>query len=128
MLAATASHAALPWHGAERGQVGVGKTRSRGVAAPVPSGGSRRNRASRVDVRRARTTLLLLMALAGTLRVALIGSGFIAEVHLLALRAIPGVEVVALCDTVLARAERLARRHRVPRVFGSVAELLDARV
>lgn len=72
--------------------------------------------------------LPLLMAPAGTTRVALIGSGFIADVHLMVLRAMPGVEVVALCDTVLARAERLARKHRIPRVFGSVAELIAARI
>jgi len=67
------------------------------------------------------------MALAGT-KVALVGSGFIADVHLQVLRSLRGVEVVALCDTVRARAERLARKHRVPKVFGSVDELLAAGV
>ena len=40
-------------------------------------------------------------------RIALIGSGFIADVHLMALRRMPGVRVTALCDTVRPRAERL---------------------
>ncbi|GDY02045.1 hypothetical protein LBMAG49_13740 [Planctomycetota bacterium] len=68
------------------------------------------------------------MAQAGTTRVALIGSGFIADVHLLALRAMQGVQVVALCDTVLPRSKRLARRYGVPHVFGTVAELIAAKV
>jgi predicted dehydrogenase/nucleoside-diphosphate-sugar epimerase len=57
-------------------------------------------------------------------RTALVGSGFIADVHLQVLRAVPGVEVVALCDAVPARAERLARRHGVPKVAGDPGELL----
>jgi predicted dehydrogenase/nucleoside-diphosphate-sugar epimerase len=59
-------------------------------------------------------------------RTALVGSGFIADVHLQVLRAVPGVEVVALCDAVPARAERLARRYGVARVVADVAELLAA--
>ncbi|MBX3464655.1 MAG: Gfo/Idh/MocA family oxidoreductase, partial [Planctomycetes bacterium] len=59
-------------------------------------------------------------------RTALVGSGFIADVHLQVLRTLPGVEVVALCDPVRERAERLARRHRVPRTVASVDELLAA--
>ncbi|MBL9079521.1 MAG: Gfo/Idh/MocA family oxidoreductase [Planctomycetes bacterium] len=57
-------------------------------------------------------------------RLGLVGAGFIADVHLQVLRAVAGVEVVALCDAVRSRAERLARRHGVPRVCGDVAELL----
>lgn len=54
----------------------------------------------------------------------MIGSGFIADVHLQVLRAVPGVEVVAICDPVLARAERLARRHGVPRAVADYQDLL----
>ena len=36
-------------------------------------------------------------------RVALVGTGFIADTHLSALREVPAVEVVALCDVNLAR-------------------------
>ncbi len=61
-------------------------------------------------------------------RIALIGSGFIAEVHLMALRSVPGVLVTALCDTVRARAERMARRHGIEAVFDNVDALCDARV
>ncbi|HEX6810223.1 MAG TPA: Gfo/Idh/MocA family oxidoreductase [Planctomycetota bacterium] len=59
-------------------------------------------------------------------RVALVGCGFIAEVHLQVLRAVAGVEVVAVCDRQRARAERLAKKAGVRAVFGSVAELLAA--
>ena len=38
-------------------------------------------------------------------RVALVGTGFIAYLHLEALREVASVEVVALCDVALARAE-----------------------
>ncbi len=68
------------------------------------------------------------MADTGTTRIALIGSGFIAEVHLQVLRAVPGVRVTAVCDAVRARAERLARRHGIGQVFDSVDALLAARV
>ncbi len=68
------------------------------------------------------------MADTGTTRIALIGSGFIADVHLQVLRGMAGVRVTALCDTVPTRAERLAKRHGVPAVFGSVEALLAAGV
>ncbi len=61
-------------------------------------------------------------------RIALIGSGFIADVHVQALASVPGVEVAALVDPVLSRAQALARRHGIARAFASVAELLAADV
>ncbi|HEX5052489.1 MAG TPA: Gfo/Idh/MocA family oxidoreductase [Planctomycetota bacterium] len=57
-------------------------------------------------------------------RVGLVGSGFIADVHLQVLRAVPSVVVVALCDPQRTRAERLARTYGVEHVFASVDELL----
>ncbi|MCA8967628.1 MAG: Gfo/Idh/MocA family oxidoreductase, partial [Planctomycetes bacterium] len=59
-------------------------------------------------------------------RVALLGSGFIADVHLTVLAAIRGVEVVALCDPARSRAERLAKKHRVPHAFADLDEMLAA--
>jgi len=44
------------------------------------------------------------------IRVALVGAGFIAEVHAEALRTCAGVQVVAICDTDRTRAEGVARR------------------
>jgi len=46
----------------------------------------------------------------GETKVALLGAGFIADFHLEALRRVPGVSVVGVCDLSLARAERLAAR------------------
>ena len=56
-------------------------------------------------------------------RIALIGSGFIADVHLQVLALMEGVKVTALCDTVRARADRLAKKHGIPQVFDSVEAL-----
>lgn len=62
----------------------------------------------------------------GPLRLALVGAGYMADIHVLALRALRGVKVVAVCDPVRARAERLARRAgRSARVETSVDELLE---
>jgi predicted dehydrogenase/nucleoside-diphosphate-sugar epimerase len=59
-------------------------------------------------------------------RTALVGSGFIADVHLQVLRGMPGVRVVALCDPARARAERLAAKHRVPAVYQDLEAMLAA--
>lgn len=56
-------------------------------------------------------------------RVALIGTGFIADVHMQALRAVPDVEVVAVCDPQRERAERLARKYGIRHVGSSIAEV-----
>ncbi|MCR9245399.1 MAG: Gfo/Idh/MocA family oxidoreductase [bacterium] len=59
-------------------------------------------------------------------RVAMIGSGFIADVHLMVLRAAKDVEVIALVDPATARAERLAKKYGVPATYASVDDLLAA--
>ncbi|MEC8653841.1 MAG: Gfo/Idh/MocA family oxidoreductase [Planctomycetota bacterium] len=56
-------------------------------------------------------------------KLALIGSGFIADVHLQVLKSVRDVEVVALCDVAVERAEQLAKQHGVPRTFASIDEL-----
>jgi predicted dehydrogenase/nucleoside-diphosphate-sugar epimerase len=65
-------------------------------------------------------------AAAGPTRVVLVGGGFIADVHLQVLRAVPGVRVVAICDPQRTRAERLAKKHGVPVAVASLAEALAA--
>jgi len=52
-----------------------------------------------------------------------VGAGAIADVHLEVLAGLPGVEIVAVCDPDLPRAERAARRFSVPRATRDVAEL-----
>lgn len=61
---------------------------------------------------------------AGKRRVALLGAGYIADWHALALSSVEGVELAAVCDRVQARAEALARKFGVPRVYGSLEEML----
>jgi predicted dehydrogenase/nucleoside-diphosphate-sugar epimerase len=59
-------------------------------------------------------------------RVALIGAGHVAGAHLDALRRVPDVRVVAVCDPVRERAQRLAARARGARAFAGLDELLAA--
>jgi predicted dehydrogenase len=63
-----------------------------------------------------------------SLRVGLIGSGFIAkQKHLPAWQRLGSkAQVVALCDPQVAQAEELAKAHRVPKVYGDVQEMLRA--
>lgn len=60
-----------------------------------------------------------------TIKVAIIGSGFIGPAHLEAIRRLGFVEVVALCDSSQAAAEEKARRYHIPHAYGDVAELLQ---
>jgi predicted dehydrogenase/nucleoside-diphosphate-sugar epimerase len=56
--------------------------------------------------------------------IAIVGAGFIAKLHAEVLRGIPGVRLVAVCDTDRTRAESFARAWSVPNVFGAVDELI----
>lgn len=64
----------------------------------------------------------------GSTRVALVGTGTIADTHLEILRTVPGVELVAVCDANRERAERAARRFGVRRALTAVEELAGAGV
>src|SRR5580704_6877539 len=61
-----------------------------------------------------------------THRIALLGTGYIADWHAKALAAIPGAQLVAVCDKNASRAAAFARAHGVPAVFGSTADMLSA--
>ncbi len=61
-----------------------------------------------------------------TLRVAVIGAGYVATHHLAALTRLNRVEVVGLCDSNTSAAETLAKRFRIGRIAGSLAELVEA--
>lgn len=56
-------------------------------------------------------------------RVAVVGAGRVSAAHLDALRRLADVEVVAVCDPALDRAQRAARAAGVPHAVASVAEL-----
>jgi predicted dehydrogenase/nucleoside-diphosphate-sugar epimerase len=55
------------------------------------------------------------------------GAGYVASRHLAALRDLPFVEVVGICDTDRKKAEDLAARFGIPGVFSSLAAMADAR-
>lgn len=63
------------------------------------------------------------------LRVAVIGAGGIAQIaHLPILRRLPGVTVVAICDSDLPKARALATRFDVPETYDDIEDVLhDAR-
>ncbi|MDX2036734.1 MAG: NAD-dependent epimerase/dehydratase family protein [Isosphaeraceae bacterium] len=60
-------------------------------------------------------------------RTAILGTGFIAEWHMKALRALPNARVVAVCDLDPARARTFATKHRIDAVFSSVSELIASK-
>lgn len=58
-------------------------------------------------------------------RVGLLGCGGIADVHARALESVPGVSLVAVCDSDRAKALALQKRYAVEGVFASLDEMLD---
>ena len=59
-----------------------------------------------------------------SLRVALIGCGRISSQHIAALKALPGVEIVAVCDLDERRARQVATRHAIPRCYADAETLM----
>jgi len=58
-------------------------------------------------------------------RVAVVGAGAIAQVaHLPVLRKLPGVEVAAICDNDVSKAQALATRFEVKDTFDDIEEVL----
>jgi myo-inositol 2-dehydrogenase/D-chiro-inositol 1-dehydrogenase len=72
------------------------------------------------------------MSAAAPLRVGLVGAGWITATHVRALRAVPGVEIVALADLPAAlggvparpRYQKFATDHGIPRVFEDYREMI----
>ena len=58
------------------------------------------------------------------IRIACIGAGYFAKFHVEAWQRIPEVELVAICDKQLEKAQQLANFHQVPKVYRDLAELL----
>ena len=58
------------------------------------------------------------------IRVALIGCGKISTHHIAALKTLPQVEIVAVCDTDERRARQTATRHAIPRCYGDAETML----
>ncbi len=61
-----------------------------------------------------------------TFRIALVGVGAVAQVnHIPALKKVAGLELVALCDRDLEKAQRVAQKFGVPHAVGRIEELFD---
>lgn len=60
-----------------------------------------------------------------TLRVAVAGAGYFCQFQLDGWRRIPGVDLVGICNRDRAKAEALAARFGIGRVFGELAPMLD---
>lgn len=58
-------------------------------------------------------------------KVALLGAGYISDWHCRALRKIPGVQIVAVCDQAETRAAALARSYSIPRFCKTLDSLFD---
>lgn len=61
-----------------------------------------------------------------TLRIAVVGAGYVATHHLAALSRLAFVELVGLCDSNTAAAETLAKRFKIPKIATTLADLADA--
>ena len=58
------------------------------------------------------------------LRVGLVGAGYVAERHLIALRDTPNVEVIAIADPATDRAQALAAKFHIPHTVANLTGLL----
>ncbi len=59
-------------------------------------------------------------------RVGLVGAGYVSPYHIRALRALSHIRIVGIADPSVDRAQALARRFAIPRVFASLSEMRDA--
>lgn len=61
-----------------------------------------------------------------TRRVALLGAGYIADWHALGLKSVAGVELVAVCDRLVAKARAVSQKYGIAHVYESLEEMLGA--
>jgi len=61
-----------------------------------------------------------------SVRVGLLGTGFIADYHHAALAQIPGVQVAAVCDVSLVRAERFAASKGIAKAYSDLTTMIAA--
>ena len=61
-------------------------------------------------------------------KVGLLGAGYICDLHAKALRSIPQVELVAVCDRAGEKAEAAAGKYGIANVYTSLDEMLDSEV
>ncbi len=58
------------------------------------------------------------------IRVGLLGAGYIVDAHAKALKALPNIEIIAVCDRALSRAEDAAKAYNILHVFADLTEML----
>lgn len=58
------------------------------------------------------------------LKIGLLGAGYIIDSHAKALKTLPHVEIVAVCDRALERAKEAAGKYAIPHVFADLGEML----
>ena len=62
------------------------------------------------------------------LKVGLLGAGYIIDSHAKALKTLSNVEIVAVCDRTIQRAQDAAKTYAIPHVFGDLAEMLKLKL
>ena len=62
------------------------------------------------------------------LKVGLLGAGYIIDSHAVALKALSNIEIVAVCDRALQRAEDAAKKYAIPHVFADLGEMLKLKL
>ena len=62
-----------------------------------------------------------------SVRVGIIGAGYVSSYHIKALKTLPYVSVVGIVDAAQDRAKEMAARFDIPNVYGSLAEMGAAR-
>lgn len=62
------------------------------------------------------------------IKVGLLGAGFIVDAHAKALKALPNIEIVAVCDRAVERAEVAANTYGIPHAFADLAEMLKLKL
>jgi len=67
-----------------------------------------------------------MMEAGTTRRVALVGAGYIADWHAKSIASVAGVELVAVCDPFVSRAQAIADRYGIAKVYGSLDAMLAA--
>ena len=59
-------------------------------------------------------------------RLAIVGAGGMANTHAQNFGSIPGCKIVAVCDTVPNRAAQFAEKHKIPKHFTDLDEMLGS--
>ncbi len=59
-------------------------------------------------------------------RIGFLGAGYIADWHALAIAKVDNVELVAVCDHALPKAQALAKKFGIPRAYSALSEMLQS--